>query len=154
MDTASLLILNNCIHWPFSLWTQYSECQDCPLLYRVTVNPLKNASIILNTNYHVNLEARNVSESNETLFTLLSYSFADQAKYQIKLNCTYDDVEVKINTLENGRNNLWPIVAVIFIYASIVIGWKFWFSRFISSQPKDELKGTKKRISSLDAFRG
>ena len=155
MDTALVVVANECTKWPISFWSQYSECQDCPLIYKFKIDPLNNKSISFNINYHVNLEGRNVSLLNQTLFSLPFILFGDQGKYRIRFNCTDSGLEIKNEELKSSKNGLYPFLAVIFIYCLFLIGFKFACRRFTFNNSKLNLKvKNKERIHSLDAFRG
>uniref|UniRef100_A0A914E4U6 Heparan-alpha-glucosaminide N-acetyltransferase n=1 Tax=Acrobeloides nanus TaxID=290746 RepID=A0A914E4U6_9BILA len=172
MDTALVFVYNK-LNASVILYRQYTDCEKCPLLPSIDVGPNSTRSVRLSTKWDNEFSIRNNETQNFEYFNFVK-SLWDQGKYQIIVEQTSNGITYSFETLESGRNNIWPIIGAIAFYILAAILWivglnayrRYKSDRTVSNASdapltSEEKPGTtsanlkkKKRLKSLDCFRG
>lgn len=128
------------------IFYQLEECFECSLLKAITINSSEKHNFLVKTTSRV----RFVVQNEDTVVCSVPFKWLDeQGTYSLNLTsetCKFRDVEP-------GPYELRPLIVVLLLYLFIGTGWIL--KRKVFSRGKSTNKlSTKKRIKSLDAFRG
>lgn len=153
LDTAQLELSNESNETLY-FYRQFVDCFQCPLIQTAVIPPHGTpASVYLKTIYHqefaiskLNAPYVVVNQQNEKCINWCSDScspivlanLADQGKYKLRLSEIGDSRLCQLDTVEYGRNNLYSLVIVTFIYfltiLALQIGGRYLYKRFCSER--------------------
>ncbi|CAG2120764.1 unnamed protein product, partial [Medioppia subpectinata] len=171
-DEALFHFANKCQQKLF-IWRQFEDCFKCPLVFWTAIDAQSEVVVKNSTNdalWWAITETKNSSDyllsKEEKIFCKNQISPKDQSIHKISISGANHNFSCETQTLDDGRNNAWPLVVAAAVYVLLAVlfyggrrlYWRYrarHVTQIASEEPDDKNEDKRrKRLKSLDCFRG